>query len=778
MSVLKRIGSKIRKIKRLLSYESYEGTRKVKEITNDPLMDRPILLYEKISEILRIRPYFLGILLIFSGDFVHFLMWKCNPDLFWQTFTLNGLIISSMIWLFAYLIFFYYIPYMKEKYFETVEDLRPIITRNLYEELKSDFVRKSVFYLGFLLIYISILAQLSYELILGFEVGFWTENMPAWSGFRFGPANIIVGNLGGFIYLACGADAFSGSISWLVLPSLLDKDIKEAAYRDPGILGKVRSFEKFGKNLLKMTLIIVFIIGLALLWIILQPIPVAPYLYIWTTILMFLAVPLIFTSQLRKRAIKKLIKILEQQYKDSEERKLECEAAENADGLYETYRAKNDHIKSQEWLKKAAEKYEECGAYQEAAQRYSKLGNYKRGAASYKKASDKEENEDYKKYYKACAYTESAEAFTEEYSRDKAVECLRLAATYFKNISETTSNPHLKNSALYRSREAQGRLLIFDALKIYEKEIDTEKILNKVFKILTDAQKKFDKTSEVCPGIGVDAETQLKVHSLMCEFYKSFFSFKHPVPDEIEVRTGAKVGPSKSIWFGREKTKKFKIDKFKKLDESIKIIRQISKQLSDIHRFKAAKKAEIAELTLLGVKFSKQRKDGEAWKKVKAAEEISKNEFGKVVKSEPELNEKIAELTNSILYTDFPFSAPMCAAVDPEAYKNCVEFENETEVPREVSWNKDVCFRFRLCYKPCTLHLENLIKVKLRLTHFGREDLRELNLAVAEAGIHEQFLVTAKNLREGENYIRADLFHIQKDCERKIATKEFVVQRI
>lgn len=138
---------------------------------------------------------------------------------------------------------------------------------------------------------------------------------------------------------------------------------------------------------------------------------------------------------------------------------------------------------------------------------------------------------------------------------------------------------------------------------------------------------------------------------------------------------------------------------------------------------------------------------------------------------------KITELTNSIFYTDFPFSAPMCVAVDPDAYKNCIEFENETEVPKEVSRNEDVHFTFKLNYKPCTPYLENLIKLKLKLTHLGREVTRELDLAVEEAAIHEQFLVTGNNLTEGENYIRAELFHFQKDCERKIATKEFMVQR-
>ena len=472
MPILNQIGSNLRKIKQFLSYESYEGTRKVKEITNDPSMDRPILLYEKISRILRIRPYFLGILLTFHGVFVYWLMWRCNPDLFWRTFTPNGLIISSVIWIPAWLIFFYFILYMKEKYFETVEELRPIITRSLYEELKRNFVRKKVFYLGFLLIFISALVQLSYEIILGFNMGFWTENMPAWSGFRFGMATVIVDYLGAFIAYGIGVDAFSGSISWLVLPFSLDKDIKQAAYRDPGILGKVKSFEKFTKNLVKMTLIIVLIIGSALLWMILQPIPISPVGYVWIAILVFLAVPLIFTSQLRKRAIKKLIGILEQQYKDSEARGLECEAAKNADNLYETHRAKNDHIKSQEWLKKAAENYEECGAYQEAAQRYSKLGNYKRAVACYKKASDNEDNEEYKDFYMACAYIESAEEFIEAYNRAEASKCLRLAETCFKEMAEKTSNPFLRDSALYRYREAQGRLLIFDALRIYEGEFE------------------------------------------------------------------------------------------------------------------------------------------------------------------------------------------------------------------------------------------------------------------------------------------------------------------
>jgi len=774
MPILNQIGSNLRKIKQFLSYESYEGTRKVKEITNGSI-DRPILLYEKISKILRIRPYFLGILLTVNGCFfIFWLEWMCNPDLFWRTFTLNGFIINSLIWIPLFLIFYYFLPYLKEKYFETVEDIRPIITKSLYEELKSKFVRKRVFYPVFLIIYISGLVSLSYEIILGFELGFWTGNMPAWSGFRFGMANMIVGTLGGIIALGCGADAVNGSISWLLLPSLLDKDIKQAAYRDPGILRKVKSFERFTKNLLNMILIIVLMIGLALLGVILQPLPMPPLGYVWITLIMFLFVPLMFTSQLRGRAIKKLIEILEQQYKDSEAMGLECEAAENADNLYETHRAKNDHTKSQEWLKKAAENYEECGAYQEAAQRFSKLGNYRRAAACYKKASDNEDNVEYKDFYMACAYTESAEEFIEEYNRDKAVECLHLAATYFGHIKRT-SNQHLRNSATYRSREARGRLLIFDALKIYEDEIDKEKILKKVLKKLTDAQKKFEKTSEICPGIGEDAETQLKVHALMCEFYKQYIFFKHSIHEsEREVTAGGR-GPTRGFWITRVITKKFKIGEFKELDDSIRIIQLISKKLLATHKFKAAKKAKMVYYALWADKFSKQGKTEDARRNVRAAEEILKNEFGKDI--EPVLlNEKIDELTNSILYTDFPFSAPMCVAVDPDAYKNCIEFERETE-PKKISRNEDVCFKFKLNYKPCT-YLENLINVKLKLIYRGREDLRELSLVAGEQVIHQQFLVPAKNLVEGENYIRAELFHIQPDCERPIETKEFMVQRM
>lgn len=775
MPILNQIGSNLRKIKQFLSYESYEGTRKVKEITNGSI-DRPILLYEKISKMLRIRPYFLGILLTVNWFFVLWLEWMCNPALFWRTFTVNGLIINFVMWIPLLLLFFYFLPFMKEKYFETVEDLRPIITRILYEQLRSKFVRKRVFYSALLIIYVSILATTSYEIILGFKVGFWTENMPAWSGFRFGVINLIFSIPGAFIIYGFGADVFNGSLSWLALPFLLDKDIEVSAYRDPGILRKVKSFEKFTTNLVNMTLIIVSMMILVLLWLILQPVPIPPFGYVWGTGILFLGLPVIFTSRLRGRAVKKLIGILEEQYKKSTEAELGCEAAKNADDLYETYRAKNDHTKSQEWLKKAAKNYEGCGAYSEAAQRFSKLGNYKRAAVCYKQASDTEENEDYKKYYMACAYTESAEDFVEALNRDKAAECLSLAEIYFKGIADTTGNPHLKNSSIYRSREAMGRLLIFDALKIYENEIEKEKILEKVSDTLTDAQSIFKGTSKVCPGIGKDAETQLKVHALMCEFYKQYLSFKHTIPGKVEKKRAFRL-PTRGFWFGGEETKTVEIDEFRKLDDCIKIIQEISKRLSDIYRFKAAKKAEIAELALLGDKLAKQGKNEEAWMTVKTAEGILKNEFGKDINVKSELlHKKIEELTNSIFYTDFPFSAPMCDAVNPDAYKSCIEFENETEVPNEVSRNKDVCFRFRLCYKPCTQYLKNQINVKLKLTHFEREVLKELSLVAGEQAIHQQFLVPAKNLVEGENYIRAELFHIQPDCVRPIETKEFMVQ--
>jgi tetratricopeptide (TPR) repeat protein len=525
------------------------------------------------------------------------------------------------------LAFFYLLPYIKEKYFETVEELRPIITINLYEELKSNFVRKRVLYLGLLIIYISILVTVFYEIILGFEVGFWTENMPAWSVFRFGLTCVIFVELGVIIIYMFGADAFNGCVSWLIVPFLLDKDITKSAYRDPAILRKVKVFEKFNKNLVRMTLIIVLMVGLALFLVIQQPVPVAPNVYVWIAIIMFVFVPLISASRLRGRAIKKLIDILESQYEDSVARKLECEAAENAEALCDTHRAENDHIKSQEYLKKAAEKYEECGDYQKAAQRYSKQGNYKKAATCYKKASDREDVVEKKKYYKACAYTEKAEEFIEAYNRDKSSKCLSLAATYFKDIAMITSNLSLKNSALYHSREASGRLLVLDALKIYEEEIDKNRILNNVFGKLSKTQSIFEETSKICLGIGKDAEIQLKVHASMCEFYKQYLSFKHTIPEyEIDDTTAVSAGP-KILGLKRRKTKKYRPGEFSKLDECIEIIQEISKKLWDIYKFNAAKKAEMIEYTLRGYKFYKKGKNEEALENVEIAENIGTIEF-------------------------------------------------------------------------------------------------------------------------------------------------------
>jgi tetratricopeptide (TPR) repeat protein len=772
MPLLKLICSDIRKIKVFLSYKSYEGTRKVKEITNDPLMDRPILLYEKISKILRIRPYFLGILLIAYWPFALWLNYITNSGLFWRTFTFNGLITNFIISSSLFLAFFYFLPYMKVKYFETVEDLRPVITKRLYEELKSKFVRKRVLYLGLLIIYISILVTVSYEIILGFKVGFWTENMPAWSVFRFGLASVIFGLVGVITFYMFGADAFNGCVSWLMLPFLLDKDVTKYAYRDPEILGNVEVFEKFNKNLVNMTLITVLIISLALFWVILKPVPVPPTIYVWITIILFLFVPLISASRLRGRTIKKLIDILKDQYESTKNEKLGCEAAKNADKLSDVFRAKNDHIRSQESLETAAEEYEKCGAYPEAAKRYSKLGNYKKAAECYNNASDKEDDAEKKKYYKACAYIESAEEFIEAYNRlDEASECLNLAANYFNDIAEITSNHDLETSTLYRSREAKGRLLVLDALKIYDdyalkihEDKNDKKRIDKVLEKLTEAKSIFEKTSKLCPGIGTDAEKQLVVHASMCEFYRCYISFKHTIHESKIVDTNG--GSTGIKIFGititrtKKRTKEYRSGEFRELDECITIIQAIHKKLLTINKLKAAKKAEVIEYALVGYKLYKQGKKKEALENVEIAENILKNVFGKPVDATT-LHTKIDELTNSIFYTGFQFSAPMCVALDPDAYKNCIEFENETEVPKEVSRNNDVLFTFKLCYKPCKSYLESPVNLALRLNHLGRNVLRELNLKEGEK-VHEQFLVPGKDIIEGKNYIRADLFHLQK----------------
>lgn len=773
MLILKSIRYNILKMKFFLSYESYEGTRRVKDITNDPLMNRPILLYEKISRKLGINPYFLGIILIVNWPSVLWLNYIYNPDLFWRTFTFNGLVINFVIWIPFLSMFFYLLLYLKKKYFETLEDLRPIITKSLYEELKSNFVRKRVLYIAIACIWIPILVTLSYEIILGFRVGFWTENMPAWSGFRFGIASLIVGLIGGITMYTLGADAVNVCFSWLLLPFLLSKDIGKSAYRDPAIFRKVKGFKKFTKNLVNMSLMLVLMICLELLWLFLQPVPVVPFCYVWSIGVVFLAFPLVSASQLRDHAIKKTIDILEYQYMESEKAGLECEAAKNADGLYETYRADNDIIKSQEYLKKAAEKYGECGEHFEAAKRYTKLADHKKSAESYKKVSDKEDDAEYKKFYKANAYAESAEDFIQMCNRDKAHECLNLAEIYFKDIASITSNHGLKNSALYRSREALGRLIVFDALKIYEDDIQGKRLNNAINK-LTDAQRIFKKTSKVCPGIGEDAEIQLEVHALMCEFYKRWASFEHS-SNEYEIEDTVEVGSNlKLVKAKKKRATKHKINKLDKLDECINIIKKIAKKFLEVHRLTSAKKAEASWHALLGYKFYKQGKNKEAVEFVNIAEDILKHEFGRPVKSDL-LYLKIDELIKSLFYMDFQFSAPMCFAVDPNAYSNCIEFENETEIPKEISQNEDIYFKFKIYYKQCPPYLDDLIKVKLKVSYFGKEYLREGILDMGGEPIYEQFLINGKDLMEGENYIKAEISHDQGDCDRPIDSRNFII---
>ncbi|MCZ7394942.1 MAG: hypothetical protein O8C68_03855, partial [Candidatus Methanoperedens sp.] len=468
--------------------------------------------------------------------------------------------------------------------------------------------------------------------------------------------------------------------------------------------------------------------------------------------------------------------ILEDEYKESKRLGLDCSAAEYAHKLYESNRTINNIKESQYYLKQAAESFEKCGDYSKAARHYSKLGEHKKAAECYKKASEEEIDMEYKKFYEASFFHEYAEELIQEHNRDKSYEMLSTAKILFDELADLTSNHHLKNTGIYYSREARGRLLVLDAISKYIDVSDKGKFINgKILDEITNkfirAQEIFKETLNVCPNIKDDVKTQLHVNVAMCEFYKQFINLEHGMhPFETGTTTGVSsiLG---HIGFKTEKTKKYKYRIEDEFDNLEKIILEIENKFLSNHQLKAAEKARLTKYTIIAYKFNKKEKTKEAEENVEYAENILKSVYGKDLTA-LHLDEKIIELIHMFFYTDFQVSAPMCVAVDPEVYKNCIGFELTKDIPKKAQQNDEILFTFNIYSKPCIKKLPNLINLKLKISHIEYEKVKDLRLELDDI-IHEQFLI--KLVQPGINYIRVELLHEQKDCNRKIHTEEFAI---
>lgn len=185
---------KLKDLLHAFSYDAYRSTDKVVKFTRDKQMADPILFYEQIAALLHLRPYFFGVIVIILASIGALLPWWENPEV-WKI-TINILtpekrVLSHVLYCFASLIFFYSLSVIKDAYFQTLQAVKALVPIEKYDELKRKLCRDSVTYLALSLMLCGFILQLCYEFYLGYKLGFWSENIPIWSGLRYGPISFL-----------------------------------------------------------------------------------------------------------------------------------------------------------------------------------------------------------------------------------------------------------------------------------------------------------------------------------------------------------------------------------------------------------------------------------------------------------------------------------------------------------------------------------------------------------------------------------------------------------
>ena len=233
---------KLKSMLHKLSYSAYRSPDKVAEITRGELKAEPILFYEKIAALLHLRPYFFGIILLIWGSIGVLLQWWENPEVWEITVSIltpEKRLLSHVLFCFSSLIFFYSLPYIKDTYFQTLQTLRPLISRAKYDELKEKLCRNNITYIFLGIISLGLILQISYEFYIGYKLGFWSENLPIWTGLRFGPISYLFLVVPVIPWLFFYLDIINEGVSWFYLPFAIKSPVKETARKDPEIFGNV-----------------------------------------------------------------------------------------------------------------------------------------------------------------------------------------------------------------------------------------------------------------------------------------------------------------------------------------------------------------------------------------------------------------------------------------------------------------------------------------------------------------------------------------------------------
>lgn len=758
-----------------LKYSSYGSPRRMLRITRDSSLQGPLLFYERISRRIGIHPFFFGIILwavtpvmLLSYYFADAFVWN-------STFLLRKLMVLFIIWTPTWLSFLYSLTYIKEKYFQTTVLLKTIIDKNTFEKLKITFYKRKLVLGTLAVMLISWVSELSYEILLVSEYGFDASLLPTYTGFRFWPhwegiLGMLVAISGVTIAIFLGADIVLLSFNWLSLPFTLKEGVVAASLQDPEVLKKAGTFEQFSKNIARILILIFLMLSLTSLILAFQLTPIPPFFHLYFFGAILCLFPYIVASRLRERSFRILVDKLKRYVEESEENEAFLSAGQYSEILMDSFLQYGQMEDSYNWLVRAANNFERSGSHLQAARAYCLLGNHERASKNYHDFSEKSESFD-RRFYEACYLNEDGEALIEQGNLKEGYTKIRYAQWVFREIAESTDNEFLKDSAAYRYHECQGRLLVLEGLQMLEKvpypKLDG--IMNK----LREARKVFTESQSSFPAIGKQAQIQLVANAEMCGFYESLVHFIGGYASNTEMRPSITLGlkgpiPFISIHIDSEKNKK---ERVMLLDDCLEHLSTTANLFAKSNRKKAKLRIELGQFALYAMRCLFEEKYERASEYVSKGVDIARRNFHYAVHS-PIIQEQISELMQFIIFADFQFSAPRCPIVNPDYYRNCLEFEQIGDTKKEVSIGEEITLPFRVTYSKCEEYIDylsNPIKLRLELNYREGKDQFSFTISFGEA-IEEAFLVSF--YEHGKYIISVELIHIGHDCERVVGEKQ------
>ena len=756
-----------------LSYGAYRSPDKVAEITRDVEMKKvhPILFYEKIAKLLHLRPYVLGIILIIWMPIGWSLQRWENPEVLRTTIsilTLEKMVLFFVLWSFTSLIFFYLLPFIKETYFQTLQTLKPLISRSKYGELKENLRRDKITYSSLSVMFISLMLELTYEFYLGYKLGFWSENLPIWCGLRYGPISFSFNSVGLIPWMFFYSDIINEAFSWFSLPFAIKTSIKETARKDPEIFGDVKAFDKFNRSILRVTLLLLAMAALTASFFFI--LPQAPLFRMWYVVILFAFVPYLFASRLKGSAIKKSIAELQKELKRKEEKGDILGFAQTAEKIADFQKEDGQVKNSCKSILQAAKNFEKAGEYGDAAPNYSLAGKHREAAEAYKKHSKKEENENFAKYYEACSYSELAEQLMTERKMEDAYKNLKQASKIFRDVERKAEDEYLRHSSLYRKWETEGRLHVVNVLRECgplciigrrRRDKNKEDIVNE----FDAAIKAFERPESECTDLGVEAKLQLYLHITWCEVYKRL--------THIERFGEGTQGRNKIIFEGihLQPTPPFVRLTFKKvtpeerdkkslLNACLRDLANMKSDLENSNRVKAKTQVNLALDTLHALRaFNFMNDKITASDFVKKAMEKAK-ELGIETDGEPVLNRQIDGLLELIFHINFQFSAPKCPVVNVNAYKNYVQFVFDGL--EEIGTKKHLLFKIYYDPPRGEAAFEEEITLKLAVECDGEKEERKPQIGVRKEEI-EKFPIEFPC-----ELVKAKLSYVSPTCTRPL----------